>query len=193
MEWRFSLRAPQMGSSGSFSFCALPIFLIPSSNPFMQTNYIGRRLYLVLQDKLMAPQKLLLTQSSDRASVQNCTQRTSPAFPPGSERSPRSRDTELQVTLRLCKVKAGTQKGLRKLESICRTASKRQSDSVFQMLLGKNKQTNAAGAGVWFHASRDGRCGGGQPSRTVRSQLQGGMYVSNVNELHKSVNSMYAK
>lgn len=28
----------------------------------MQTNYIGRSLYLVLQDKLMAPQKLLLTQ-----------------------------------------------------------------------------------------------------------------------------------
>ena len=137
MAWRFSLRGPQLGSSGSFSFCALPIFLIPFSNPFMQTNYIGRRLYLVLQDKLMAPQKLLLTQSSDRASVQNCTQRTSPAFPPGAERSPRGRDTELQVMLRLCKVKAGTQKGLRKLESTCRTASKRQSDSVFQMLLGK--------------------------------------------------------
>lgn len=135
MVWRFSLRGPQLGSSGSFSFCALPIFLIPSSNPFMQTNYIGRSLYLVLQDKLMAPQKLLLTESSDRASVQNCTQRISPAFPPGSERSPRGRDTESQVALRLCKVKAGTQKGLCKLESICGTASKRQSDSVFQMLL----------------------------------------------------------
>lgn len=47
------------------------------------------------------------------------------------------------------------------------------------------------GVGV-FHASRDGRGLGSNP-QVLWSQLQGGMYVSNVNELHKSVNSINAK
>lgn len=53
----------------------------------------------------------------------------------------------------------------------------------------------AVGGGVEvgvFHASRDGRGLGGNP-QVLWSQLQGGMYMPNVNELHKSVNSINAK